>query len=155
VHDKPEEYVAAWRELIAATPDPRALLDRWRTERDQRDAIEVPITQRLELLKQIAPEAEHLTTVDPAFDRRRYATYAGQASWATEAGTTCRECIFWTGCGRENGRYAGKRGSEFLKPRACEKYCNLMNDKIGAAVPHDAPSCRFFLPNPNPPAIYA
>jgi len=50
------EYVAAWRELIAITSDPLTLLDRWRTERDKRDRLKVPVTQRLDILRQIAPE---------------------------------------------------------------------------------------------------
>jgi hypothetical protein len=49
-------YVELWQALIDAAPDPRALLDRRRSERDQRDKLAMPIVQRLELLKQIAPK---------------------------------------------------------------------------------------------------
>jgi hypothetical protein len=97
---------------------------------------------------------DHLTVVDPAFERHRRATYAGMASWAMTgpAGTTCRECLHWNGCGKDTGYVATWRT---LKARPCAKYRSLMNNKTGAAVPHDAPSCRFFQANPNPPAIYA
>jgi hypothetical protein len=48
--------VADWQELIELTPEPRTLLEKWRAERDQRDKLAVPIAQRLDLLRQIAPE---------------------------------------------------------------------------------------------------
>jgi hypothetical protein len=57
-----DDYLAAWRELIAATANPKSLLTRWRAERDQRDALEVPIRERLDLLRQIAPEAVSSST---------------------------------------------------------------------------------------------
>jgi hypothetical protein len=53
---KSDDYVAHWRELIAATADPRTLLDRWRAERDQRDELAVPVIQRAVLLRAMAPE---------------------------------------------------------------------------------------------------
>jgi hypothetical protein len=51
-----DDYLAAWRKLIAATANPKSLFVRWRAERDKRDALEVPIRERLGLLRQIAPE---------------------------------------------------------------------------------------------------
>jgi hypothetical protein len=50
------EYDALWRELVTGADDPHTLLDRWRSERDQRDELQVPIALRLDLLRQIAPE---------------------------------------------------------------------------------------------------
>jgi hypothetical protein len=103
--------------------------------------------------------APNLTITDADFEKRRRSTFAGMASWATggSAGTTCRECIHWNDCERENGngRYSshGRRGG-LLKPRACDKYRSLMNGKVGPAVPPDTPSCRFFQAAANPPAIY-
>ena len=96
----------------------------------------------------------NLTSLDRDFERRARATYAGMASWAGAgpAGTTCRECLFWTGCGRNAGYVAKWRT---LIARPCAKHRALMNDKIGEAVPHDAPSCRFFEANPNPPPIHS
>ena len=94
----------------------------------------------------------NMTELDPDFDRRAHATHAGMASWAMTgpAGTTCRECLHWTGCGQNTGRTARWNT---LKPRACSKYRTLMNNKIGALVPHDTPSCRYFVAHPNPPPI--
>jgi hypothetical protein len=51
-----DDYLAAWGKLIAATANPKSLLDRWHAERNKRDALEVPIRKRLDLLRQIAPE---------------------------------------------------------------------------------------------------
>jgi hypothetical protein len=100
--------------------------------------------------------SHHLTSINPEFDRRVDSTFAGQASWAIDSTRTCRECAFWTGCGRGAGRRAasGIGGSE-LKPRPCSKYRDLMNGAIGTPVPHSATACKFFLENPNPPAAYA
>jgi hypothetical protein len=50
------EYIDDWRELIDTTPDPHKLLGRWRAERDQRDKLGIPIAQRLDLLRLIAPD---------------------------------------------------------------------------------------------------
>jgi hypothetical protein len=95
--------------------------------------------------------ADHLTTIDREAERRQQRTYAGQASWADpDSGKTCRQCSHWTGCGQGTGYVAKWRT---LKPRPCAKYRALMNGKVGAAVPHDAFSCRFFEADPQPPAI--
>ena len=91
----------------------------------------------------------YLTAPDPAFAKRERVTFPGQASWADhESGRTCRECLFWTGCGQGTGYVAKWRT---LKPRPCAKFRALMNGKVGAAVPHDAPACRYFEANPHPP----
>jgi hypothetical protein len=50
------DYVTCWHRLIAETANPHTLLGRWRKERDHRDDLEVPIVERLELLRLIAPE---------------------------------------------------------------------------------------------------
>jgi hypothetical protein len=50
------EYLAGWYKLIDATADPHTLLQRWWKERDQRDDLKVPVAQRLDLLRSIAPE---------------------------------------------------------------------------------------------------
>jgi hypothetical protein len=49
-----DEYIATWKDLIASgTGD---LVARWEQERDQRDELLVPIADRLDLLRLIAPE---------------------------------------------------------------------------------------------------
>ena len=50
------EYVAGWRALIDVTRKPSSLLKQWQAERDQRDELAVPIAQRLDLLRLIAPD---------------------------------------------------------------------------------------------------
>jgi hypothetical protein len=49
-------YVTGWDELIAAASDPGTLHERWNAERDRRDALELPVVVRLDLLRRIAPE---------------------------------------------------------------------------------------------------
>lgn len=101
-------------------------------------------------------EQKNLTVIDPSFESKRQATHPGMAHFAGsgEPGKRCRECTLWTGCAGETGYYA-KKGNYggMIKPRACEKYRELMQG-VGPGVPHDAAACRFFVENPNPPPIY-
>lgn len=101
-------------------------------------------------------EQSHLTVLDPAFEAKRNRTYPGMAHFAGTgpAGSSCRLCLFWTGCGFEDGWYAkkGKHGGK-LKPRSCAKHRELMQGDIGPAIPYDAAACKYFSESPAPPTI--
>jgi hypothetical protein len=92
VKPEPEPaYVIAWRKLINATPHPMSLLSRWHAERDERDKLKVPITLRLDLLRQVAPaEVEPLQQTTPATggktSRQRLTTTTTTSTTATNKG---------------------------------------------------------------------
>jgi len=100
-------------------------------------------------------EQGHLTTLDARFEKQRKATVPGMAHFAKSgpAGKTCRECFHWDGCGEGdgyhsiNGRYRGA-----LKPRACNKYRELMG-ATGNAIPHQTAACKYFEVNDDPPVV--
>lgn len=97
------------------------------------------------------PIQDHLTAA-PA-DMLARSTHPGMAHFAATGPkmATCRECIHWTGCGGQNGRYAKKgMGGGGLKPRACAKFKSMMQG-IGPAVPPDAAACKYFERNDNAP----
>jgi hypothetical protein len=104
----------------------------------------------------LLPDQDHLTNPFPELEAQRRRTVPGMAYWAGSgpAGTTCRECVFWTGCGQEKGYYASKgmkRGT--LKPRKCERYRQMMRGETGPAVPYLTAACKHFERNASPPAI--
>jgi hypothetical protein len=79
--------------------------------------------------------SRNLTNGNTQFEALARATVPGQASWAVGP-QTCSECASWTNCGRST-----KAGA--LKPRACEKFRQLMG-KIGPAIPDKTLACKFF-----------
>ena len=90
---------------------------------------------------------EHLTP--SPIDNKALGTWSGMAHFAGTGpkGTTCRECQHWAFDG-----YLSTTGS--LKTTICEKYTRMMNGRVGQRVPHDAPSCRYYEPMPDPPSVY-
>ena len=82
--------------------------------------------------------------------------WAGQASWCDPStSSTCRQCIHWSRPGERVGRSRSDFfGKHELAPRPCLK-ARAMNHEISALVPHDAPACRYFEANPEPPPIWA
>lgn len=103
----------------------------------------------------LIPDQGHLSVIDPVFETKRQRTYPGMAHFAESgpAKTRCRECKFWTGCGRESGYYA-KKGVHggVLKPRPYAKYRDMMQE-VGPGVPHDALACKYFDANLTPPSL--
>lgn len=97
-----------------------------------------------------------LTILDPDFEAKRRRTQPGMAHFAGTGpqGSTCRECLFWTGCGVDSGYYAknGKH-SGGLKPRSCQKHRDLMRGDIGSPILHDTASCKYFSESVAPPPI--
>lgn len=93
-----------------------------------------------------------LTILDADLEKKRNATYPGMAHFAGTgpAGKTCRECIFWTGCG-ERVRYYAKGGVHggVIRPQACAKYKELMRE-VGPAVPFTALACKYFAETATP-----
>ena len=88
----------------------------------------------------------HLT--NPQQDERQRITHPGQANWAEPAtDRTCLACEFWGAGDKRLGR--DRHGAP--TPRRCGKYPQLMDGRLGARVPHDAPACRFFSGLANPP----
>lgn len=100
--------------------------------------IETPDGFREWLTKQLG---ECKWIVARASKRRRSNAQPFRA-WHSGGGTgptgkTCRECKHWQ-CA---GYYAT---SGLLKNSPCGKYTSMMNGVVGAAVPHYAPSCKYF-----------
>jgi hypothetical protein len=84
--------------------------------------------------------SRHLTPAP--IDEVARITRRGMASWAIpDSPHRCGECQFWN----NNGATATSPPPTFgtPAPRRCAKYFTLTN-KRGAAVPHNARSCRFF-----------
>jgi hypothetical protein len=97
-----------------------------------------------------------LTELNPGLEMKRRVTFPGMAHFARTGPhlKTCRECALWTGCGIEHGYYAkGGKNRGSLKPRPCVKYKELMLGEVGPGVPHDAPACKYFLEETQPPSI--
>lgn len=97
-----------------------------------------------------------LTVVNPELEAKRRQTAPGMAHWSDPSTKrSCRECVFWTGCGRETGYYAARKsgGGGTLKPRSCDKYRQLMRGDIGPAIHHYMPSCKYFEASENPPPV--
>src|SRR5262245_24129564 len=82
-------------------------------------------------------------------------TSPGMASWGNEGplGTTCRECLHWEKPEKDWQRYYSvshdRRGA--LRPQKCLKACRMMNRSDLPKVEHHESSCKFFVPNPEPP----
>jgi hypothetical protein len=95
----------------------------------------------------------NLTNPNPTISQQVRMSHPGMAHFAGTgpADMTCRLCRHWTGCGKDTGYYAGLKGT--LKPRPCDQYRKLMQE-IGGEAPHDAPACRHFVANPNPPPAF-
>lgn len=99
----------------------------------------------------------HLTSLNPEVDPAQRNTFPGQAHFGSTGpdGAICRECISWTGCGKESGYYAKKGMSGGgLKPRSCQKFKSLTQG-IGPPIPFDAPACKYFELNPSPPPAFS
>lgn len=104
----------------------------------------------------LIPDQSNLTVIDKAFEATRRSTAPGMAHFAGTGpnGRTCRECLSWTGCGGESGYYAKKgRHGGALKPRACDKYREMMQDDVGPGVPHNTHACKYFSENATPPSL--
>lgn len=99
----------------------------------------------------------HLTVIDNKLEAARSRTVAGMAHFAGTGpqGATCRECKFWTGCGKSTG-YAARRGmgGGEIKPRACAMFKKLMSNVTGGDIRHDAAACKYFEKSTDiPPAF--
>lgn len=108
-----------------------------------------------------------LTEPDPEIAKFRSSTHAGQAHWGGTgpAAATCRQCEHWRS--RNSHEIAATRGDDpppgapkkpqfkrtdgALSPRRCRKFRALSHGYNGPAVPHDAPACKHFIANPEPP----
>jgi len=99
--------------------------------------------------------SDNLTDSVPHKAMRRL-TVAGMASWGGDgpAGTTCRECLFWTRPLYRSEQYFARshEKSGTLRPQKCQKACALLNRSDIPKVDHAQPSCKFFQLNPEPPA---
>lgn len=102
------------------------------------------------------PIQDHLTS--SPVDALARKTHPGMAHFAGTgpAMTTCRQCIFWDGCGDMGAQRFAKRGmgGGGLKPRACAKYRSMLNGEIGPRVPPDASACKYFEENPKAPPMF-
>lgn len=96
-------------------------------------------------------------TDTPIVAALRRQTVPGMASWGGEgpAGTTCRECLFWTRPDYRSEQYFAwsheRRGQ--LRPQKCQKACGMLNRSDIPKVEHAQSSCKFFQLNPEPPEL--
>ena len=99
--------------------------------------------------------SDNLTDSVPHKAMRRL-TVAGMASWGGEgpAGTTCRECLYWTRPDHASQRYYawGHQFGGSLRPQKCQKACGMLNRSDIPKIAYWQSSCKFFQLNPEPPA---
>jgi hypothetical protein len=96
---------------------------------------------------------QHLAR-DPATDRALI-THRGQAHFGGTGpkGKTCRECVHWcTFPGTRPDYYGAQKGRE-IKDQSCREFKRL-TQRVGPAVPPDAPACKFFTLTESPPPIF-
>ncbi len=89
---------------------------------------------------------------DDVSERGFQETAPGMAHWAGSGptGTTCRECVYFTGK-TYHSKAGGFRGGS--KPAPCLKFKQLMRQK-GPPVPHDSAACKYFALNELAPKAF-
>ena len=68
------------------------------------------------------------------------------------AGCTCHGCRYWEHQANDYFAPGGLHNGEIM-PAICAKYRQLTAGQTGARVEHWNRACKYFEPNPTPPAL--
>jgi hypothetical protein len=96
----------------------------------------------------------HLTE-PPEVTKKKEATVPGMASWGGEgqAGSTCRECVFWQFT-RKGGYFSSAHDRALaLKPQRCGLAIRKLMRSDLPKIEHAQPSCKLFEINNAPPTV--